>query len=163
MVLSIRRYVVVRQVFFLCSGSGSWHRQPGSADAGQRWRAGSQLFRFVGAIGYDKDGKLLWSKRLGPYKNDFGAGSSPILAGDRVILCQDHDLDAHIVAYDKRIGEELWKADRSVAHRNYCTPVVWNENGRQTVVVAGRRKSRAAILRTAKSNGAWEAFRGRSA
>jgi outer membrane protein assembly factor BamB len=65
------------------------------------------------------------------------AGSSPILVGDRVILCQDHDLDAHIVAYDKRTGEELWNTPRLVAHRNYCTPVVWNQDGRQFIVVAG--------------------------
>lgn len=95
------------------------------------------FFGSSGLLAYDKDGKELWKLRLGPYKNDFGAGSSPILVGDRVILCQDHDLDSHIVAYDKRTGDELWKTHRSVAHRNYCTPVVWEQHGHQQVVVAG--------------------------
>jgi outer membrane protein assembly factor BamB len=95
------------------------------------------FFGSSGLLAYDKNGNELWKLRLGPYKNDFGAGSSPILAGDRVILCQDHDLESHIVAYDKRTGQEIWKTDRPVAHRNYCTPVIWNENDRQSVVVAG--------------------------
>ena len=108
------------------------------------------FFGSSGLLAYDKDGKLLWSRRLGPYKNDFGAGSSPIIVEDKVILCQDHDLDAHIVAYDQRTGEELWKTARSAAHRNYCTPVVWNENGRQTVVVAGTLQVTGYDLETGK-------------
>jgi outer membrane protein assembly factor BamB len=95
------------------------------------------FFGSSGLLAYDKDGKLLWQRRLGPYKNDFGAGSSPILVGDRVILCQDHDQESHIVAYDKRSGEELWKTPRDDAQRNYCTPVVWEQGGRQQIVVAG--------------------------
>lgn len=108
------------------------------------------FFGSSGLLAYDKEGKLLWSKRLGPYKNDFGAGSSPILVGDKVILCQDHDLDSHIVAYDKRTGEELWKTDRPAAHRNYCTPVVWDHNGLETVVVAGTLQVTAYDVTTGK-------------
>jgi outer membrane protein assembly factor BamB len=95
------------------------------------------FFGSSGLLAYDKDGKELWKLRLGPYKNDFGAGSSPILVGDRVILCQDHDLDAHLVAYDKKSGEEVWRTPRPDAHRNYCTPVVWQVNGQKQIVVVG--------------------------
>ena len=95
------------------------------------------FFGSSGLLAYDRDGKELWKLRLGPYKNDFGVGSSPILVGDRVVLCQDHDLDSYLVAYDKRTGEELWRTPRPDAHRNYCTPVIWEQGGKQQVVVAG--------------------------
>jgi outer membrane protein assembly factor BamB len=99
-----------------------------------------RVVSFFGSSGlfcYDRDGKPLWHRAMGPFKNDFGAGSSPVLAGDRVLLCQDHDQDSFLMALDKRTGETLWKTDRSEFLRGYCTPVVWDVAGRKQVVVAG--------------------------
>ncbi len=98
------------------------------------------VISFFGSCGlfcYDREGKLLWQRSMGPFKNDFGAGSSPILVGDRVLLCQDHDQDSFLMALDKRSGETLWKTDRSEFLRGYCTPIVWDVDGRKQVVVAG--------------------------
>jgi outer membrane protein assembly factor BamB len=101
---------------------------------------GQMVVSFFGSSGlfaYDLKGRELWKLRLGPYKNDFGAGSSPIVVDDLVLLCQDHDLDSHLVAYDKRTGAERWRTPRPQAHRNYCTPVVWEHQGQKQVVVVG--------------------------
>lgn len=99
-----------------------------------------RVISFFGSCGlfcYDRDGKQLWHRPMGPFKNDFGAGSSPVLIGDRVLLCQDHDQDSFLMALDKRTGETLWKTDRSEFLRGYCTPVIWDVAGRKQVVVAG--------------------------
>jgi outer membrane protein assembly factor BamB len=101
---------------------------------------GERVVSFFGSCGlfcYDPAGKLLWQRPMGPFKNDFGAGSSPIIAGDRVILCQDHDQDSFLTALDKRTGETVWKTDRSEFLRGYCTPVLWESGGARQVVVAG--------------------------
>jgi outer membrane protein assembly factor BamB len=95
------------------------------------------LFGSYGLLCYDPAGKLLWQRELGPFKNDFGAGSSPIIVGNRVLLCQDHDQDSFLLALDKRTGDTVWKTDRSDFLRGYCTPVIWNVAGRKQVVVAG--------------------------
>ncbi|MFO0902532.1 MAG: PQQ-binding-like beta-propeller repeat protein [Pirellulales bacterium] len=98
---------------------------------------GERVVSFFGSSGlfcYDRDGKLLWQHRMGPFNNDFGAASSPILVGDKVILCQDHDTGSFLMAFDKRTGAVQWKTDRSEFPRNYCTPVVWR-NGDQTQLV----------------------------
>jgi outer membrane protein assembly factor BamB len=95
---------------------------------------------FFGSSGlycYDRAGRLQWHIAMGPFQNDFGAGSSPVLVGDRVLLCQDHDQDSFLMAIDKRTGTVLWKTDRSEFLRGYCTPVVWDLAGRKQVVVAG--------------------------
>jgi outer membrane protein assembly factor BamB len=100
---------------------------------------GERVVSFFGSSGlvcYDSAGQPVWTHRMGKFKNDFGAGSSPILVDDRVILCQDHDTDSFLAAYDKRSGELLWKTDRSDIARNYCTPVVWAVDGRKQIVVA---------------------------
>jgi len=100
---------------------------------------GQHVVAFFGSCGlfcYDADGKLLWSQPMGPFNNGFGAGSSPILVDDLVILSQDHDTDSFLAAYDKRTGREVWRTDRSEFPRNYCTPVVWTVDGQKQIVVA---------------------------
>ncbi len=100
---------------------------------------GNFVISFFGSCGlfcYDQNGKFLWKKPMGPFKNDFGSGSSPILVDDRVILCQDHDTDSFLMAVEKYSGRELWTTDRSEFPRNYCTPVIWEVNGKKQIVVA---------------------------
>lgn len=113
-------------------GIGSY-AQPSPATDGER------VVSFFGSSGmfcYSPAGKLLWHKPLGPFNNDFGAGSSPIIEGNRIIICQDHDTDSFLAAFDKRSGEMIWKTDRSEFPRNYCTPVIWDAAGRKQIVVA---------------------------
>jgi outer membrane protein assembly factor BamB len=114
---------------------------------------GERVVSFFGSYGllcYDRAGKLLWQRPLGPFKNDFGAGSSPVLAGDWVILCQDHDQDSFLMALDRRTGETVWKTDRSEFLRGYCTPVLWDAGGRRQVVVAGTLRVAGYDLATGK-------------
>ena len=104
---------------------------------------GQRIICFFGSVGllcYDRDGKLLWKRPAGPFKNDMGAASSPILAGEWVILCQDHDMDSFLESIDKRTGRTRWRVDRSEFPRNFGTPVIWDTPaGRQIVVVATLR------------------------
>ncbi|RPI88896.1 MAG: pyrrolo-quinoline quinone [Planctomycetaceae bacterium] len=101
---------------------------------------GDHIVSFFGSSGiacFDRDGKRLWEQRMGPFKNTFGAGSSPLIADGRVILSQDHDLDSFLLALDVKTGKPLWKADRSDYLRNYGSPVIWTVDGKKQVVVAG--------------------------
>jgi outer membrane protein assembly factor BamB len=94
---------------------------------------------FFGSSGlycYDHDGHPMWNVPMGPFANAFGAGSSPIIEDDFVILGQDHDQESFLMALDKRSGEVVWKTDRSEFPRNYCTPVIWNAGGRKQIVMA---------------------------
>ncbi|MBI3864010.1 MAG: PQQ-binding-like beta-propeller repeat protein [Planctomycetia bacterium] len=100
---------------------------------------GERVLSFFGSAGlfcHDLDGNLLWKRPMGPFKNTFGAGSSPLIVDDWVILCQDHDTDSFLAAIDKRTGETVWQADRSEFPRNYSTPVIWSVGGKKQVVVA---------------------------
>jgi outer membrane protein assembly factor BamB len=94
------------------------------------------FFGSSGLLCYDHDGQLKWQRRMGPFNNSFGAGSSPILIEDRVILGQDHDTDSFLMALDKQTGDVVWKTDRSEFPRNYCSPVLWEQSGRKQLVMA---------------------------
>ncbi|MFM9960237.1 MAG: PQQ-binding-like beta-propeller repeat protein [Planctomycetaceae bacterium] len=94
------------------------------------------LFGSCGLFCYDRDGSELWKVPMGPFKNEFGAGSSPQIVEDRVIVCQDHDTDSFLAAYDKRSGKVLWRTDRAEFPRNYCTPLILTVNDRKQIVIA---------------------------
>src|SRR5437016_4955533 len=62
---------------------------------------GKHVFVFFGSAGlfcYDLDGKKIWEHPLGPFRDEYGAGSSPVLVGGKVILNQDHDVDSFLIA-----------------------------------------------------------------
>jgi outer membrane protein assembly factor BamB len=101
---------------------------------------GSQVFAFFGSYGmlcYDLDGKLLWERKMGPFQDEFGACSSPILVDGKVILNEDHDLNSFILALDQRTGETIWKTPRDEASRSYSSPIILDRNGKKEILIAG--------------------------
>ncbi len=101
---------------------------------------GRHVFVFFGSYGllaFDLDGKKLWEFKAGPFQDEYGAGSSPILFDGKVILNQDHDVDSYLMAIDAATGRPVWKTPRPDAVRSYSTPVVWSQNGRPELLVAG--------------------------
>lgn len=123
------------------------HAQPTPATDGER------VISFFGSSGlrcYDFEGKLLWKLPLGPFKNDLGAGSSPVIAGDLVLLNQDHDIDSFLIAVNKKTGKVVWKTDRSDFAVGYATPVVIEVKGRKQVIVNGSLRVAGYDLETGK-------------
>jgi outer membrane protein assembly factor BamB len=101
---------------------------------------GERVFVFFGSVGlicYDREGRKLWQQTLGPFRDEYGASSSPMLVDDKVILCEDHDVDSFLIAFDKRTGKIAWKTPRTNAVRSYSTPVIWTSEGRKQLLVAG--------------------------
>jgi len=101
---------------------------------------GERVYSFFGSYGllcYDLKGDLKWSRRLGPFQDEFGANSSPVLADGKVILNQDHDIGSFLLALDAKTGEVAWRMEREGFTRSYATPVVWEADGRKEIVVAG--------------------------
>jgi len=117
-----------------------YHRQTGNpATCTPAWD-GKRLYVFFGSFGlicYDFEGGKIWEHRLGPFQDEYGAGSSPVLIDNKVVLCQDHDVDSFVMALDRDTGKTLWKTARPDAVRSYSTPVVWQRNGAKELLIAG--------------------------
>jgi outer membrane protein assembly factor BamB len=111
------------------------------------------FFGSYGLVAHDRAGKAVWERPLGPFKNDFGAASSPVIVGGRVLLSQDHDEGSFLEALDRRTGKTVWRADRIEFLRGFATPVVWESGGRRQVVVAGTLRVVGYDLETGKE--AW--------
>jgi outer membrane protein assembly factor BamB len=106
-------------------------------------------FESQGMFVYDMDGKLLWSKDLGDKKmrNQFGEGSTPALAGDRLVIVWDQITPgaSFVVGLDASDGRELWRVARDEID-TWATPLVVEHDRRRQAVVPGRNKIRSYDL-----------------
>lgn len=94
-------------------------------------------FGSFGALAYDLDGKELWRRPMRLTQTEYGASSSPVLAGDHVVQLLDQDGDSHLVALNKRTGEVAWRVERPEMRRGFGTPIVWTHDGATDLVVPG--------------------------
>ena len=65
-----------------------------------------------------KSGKVLWERRDLKCNHYRGAGSSPILHGNLLILHFDGADQQFVVAMDKRTGKDVWRVKRSTDFRD---------------------------------------------
>jgi outer membrane protein assembly factor BamB len=128
-----RRSSPVQRLEEFHRGSGG-AAQPSPASDGERIFA---VFGSYGLVCYDLDGRLLWERRFGPFQDEYGAGSSPVLVDGRLILQQDHDVDSFLMALDPKTGAVIWKTARPDAVRSYSTPTSWLHDGKRELLVAG--------------------------
>ena len=96
------------------------------------------FFPDYGLIGYDTSGGERWKLPLGPFKNIYGMGASPIVVGDLVVLGCDQNVGSFLIAVDKRTGRVRWKTERPEARSGHSTPIVWRgTDGRDQIVLPG--------------------------
>ena len=111
---------------------------------------GERVYSFFGSYGllcYDLDGEEIWSRPMGPFQDEFGAASSPIVKDGIVLLNEDHDANNFLYAFDSETGSELWKAPRDEFTRSYSTPMIFNNGGEPQVLVAGALRLTAYDLK----------------
>jgi outer membrane protein assembly factor BamB len=93
-------------------------------------------FGSYGLVAYDLDGNLKWERRLPLPENPYGAVSSPIVAGELLVL-NHQGKDAYLLAVNRRDGRTVWKTDRSMFQYGWSTPVHWRHDGVDEIVVLG--------------------------
>ena len=86
-----------------------------------------------------ESGELIWTKN---YIDDYdtsvatwGIASSPLVDGDRLIAIVGGEPDALVVAFDKRTGEELWRALDVVGEMGYGQPVIYEAGGVRQLII----------------------------
>lgn len=101
---------------------------------------GARVYAYFGSYGlvaYDVEGREQWKRPLPTPMVEFGAGMSPILAGDRLIVVCDGDQGSHLLALDKATGRQLWRTERPEFRRSFASPFVWKHEGTEELVVPG--------------------------
>jgi outer membrane protein assembly factor BamB len=94
----------------------------------------------------DFAGNIVWQKNMHDlYGEDtlwWDLGTSPVLTEKHVVVAVIHSGPSFLAAFDKATGQMAWKQDRTLdapreAAQTYSTPVVFDENGKQHIVVLG--------------------------
>lgn len=83
------------------------------------------FFPDFGLVSYTAQGVERWRIPLGPFTNSYGLGTSPVLAGDKLILNVDQDGDSFIAAFDAASGRRLWRTPRPEAVSGHSTPILY--------------------------------------
>jgi outer membrane protein assembly factor BamB len=101
-------------------------------------------FRSGRVAALELDGKVRWQmdlvERFGPEELYWDQGSSPMLAGDLLIISRMHHGDSFVAAFDKQTGKQRW-----LQKRNYQTPAE-NDNGYSTPVLFDYQGKPAILL-----------------
>ncbi|HWZ31175.1 MAG TPA: PQQ-binding-like beta-propeller repeat protein [Bryobacteraceae bacterium] len=96
------------------------------------------FFEGVGLVSYGPDGDERWRVPLGPFINPYGIGSSPILAGDKLLWLSDNDTDSYLLAVSIKDGKQLWKTPRPDVTHGFSTPILYTpKNGPVQAIVSG--------------------------
>lgn len=102
---------------------------PASPSVATDGRNAFAFFTDFGLISYGPDGEERWRLPLGPFNNPFGMGSSPVLAGGKVIQVCDSETGSFMVAVDQRTGKLAWRVERPEMTRGFSTPVLYRPPG----------------------------------
>ena len=102
---------------------------------------GQAVYVFLGHMGvyaYSLDGRQLWHTEVGSNLDPWGSASSPVLAGNRVIVNASVE-SGSLVALDKTSGKEVWRAGGMV--KSWSTPALVDlPGGSQELVVSVKGK-----------------------
>lgn len=97
------------------------------------------LFEGGDLFALDHAGKELWQRSLvkdfGPFTNNHGLGSSPVPAGDALLILVAQDKGGYLLAVETGTGKDRWKADGPFAS-SWASPTVLAARDRLVAVVS---------------------------
>lgn len=106
----------------------------------------------------DLEGNLLWFRGLtfdSPQAaNDVGMSSSPVIAGDMVIVQVENQGDSFVMALDRKTGETRWKSPRP-RDASWASPVVFEEPSAKRTLVLVQGRDGLAAINVADGKEAW--------
>jgi len=114
-------------------------------------------FGSEGLYAYSTAGKLLWEKDVGLQNagwffdpdSEWGAGSSPVIYKNMVILQCDRQKDSFIAAFDLKDGHELWRTSRAEIP-SWGTPTVVQAKDHAELATNGSKAIRGYDADTGK-------------
>jgi len=94
-----------------------------------------------------ESGKILWKRNDLVVDHRHGPGSSPVVAGDLVILQFDGLDRQFMIALHAKTGDTAWSRERDIDYnsdngerkKSFCTPLLIEHNGRQQLVTTAAR------------------------
>jgi outer membrane protein assembly factor BamB len=114
---------------------------------------GQRLVSYFGSFGlicYDLKGTELWRHPLpvAVSTGGYGTASSPLIAGNLVVVNRDQNEGSSLLAVDLRTGKTAWETARPEAHGSFGTPILWRNNDVEEVITPGSLRLKGYALTT---------------
>lgn len=107
------------------------------------------VFESGDAIALSHTGDVLWQrsfvKDYGEIKGPHGYSSSPVLAGDALVLQVAHAGPSYLLALDKTTGKNRWKVEHP-SQTGWSTPAVFRDDGMVGIIASTAGSVRAYDL-----------------
>ena len=118
---------------------------------------GKRIVSYFGSFGlvcYDLQGKELWRHPLPTALSlgGYGTATCPQIARNLVIVSRDRDDASSLLALDLNTGQKVWETPRPDSYGSFGTPIIWNNNGIEEVVVPGPLRLRGYSLKTGQED-----------
>ncbi len=96
---------------------------------------GQHIYVYFGSFGllaYDWNGKSVWQYPLPLSNSPYGSGTSPVLAGDLIVLTRDYPPEPEFLAVSRQDGKLAWKVPLPLLKRPgpmtaHSTPAIWKD------------------------------------
>jgi outer membrane protein assembly factor BamB len=115
------------------------------------------LFESGDLLALDHDGKEVWRRSLvkdcGEFTNNHGLGTSPVLAGDAVLVLVAQDKGGYLLAVDAATGKDRWRTEHNFG-ASWSTPTVVKGDDGLAVLVSSSGMAGAFDVKTGKK--LWE-------
>jgi len=130
-----------------------YHNTDGSPAASTPATDGKNVVSYFGSYGvicYNTEGKELWRYELpvALSAGQYGTGTSPIIAGNRVIISRDQHQNSSLLTLDLKTGKKVWDAPRPDSSGSFGTPTLWNNNGVDEIVLGSGGHIKGYDLKT---------------
>ena len=107
------------------------------------------------------DGNEAWRREVGPYEEVHGYGQSPVVYGDLVYVANDSGAERAVVAFDRRTGQERWRAKREAGITSFAAPCMFDKPSQAggKLLITSSTASGLAALDALTGKVAWDAFK----
>ncbi|MFN0102292.1 MAG: PQQ-binding-like beta-propeller repeat protein [Bryobacteraceae bacterium] len=109
------------------------------------------FFQYFGLVAVSVQGKLMWELPLGPFLNNYGLASSPVLHGETIFFQCDQVRGSYVIAVNKRTGLVRWRVNRPNTIEGWSTPLILPDAGE--LVVLSSNGLEALDVETGKTKG----------
>jgi outer membrane protein assembly factor BamB len=118
---------------------------------------GRRLVSYFGSFGlicYDSKGTELWRHPMpvALSAGGYGTASSPVIAGNLVVVNRDQYEGSSLFAVDLDTGKTAWETSRPDAHGSFGTPIFWRNNGVEEIIIPGSLRLKGYALATGQED-----------
>ena len=135
----------------------TFHSSESSPAASTPATDGQRVVSYFGSFGlvcYDRKGNELWRHELPVALSlgGYGTATSPVIAGNLVVVSRDRDDQSSLLAVDLRTGKTVWETARPDSYGSYGTPILWQNRDVEEVVMPGSLRLKGYALKTGKED-----------